>query len=87
MSRRRAPTTGAHQLPESDVDNDDVEMRDRTEDVGSDPDVESELGDGGSHDMFQTITDLSTYLCSVEEEYGYLLICASHACRTSLAGC
>ncbi|KAL6852846.1 hypothetical protein ACO1O0_007394 [Amphichorda felina] len=68
MSRRRAPTTGAHQLPESDVDNDDVEMRDRTEDVGSDPDVESELGDGGSHDMFQTITDLSTYLCSVEED-------------------
>lgn len=86
MSRRRAPATGGQQSPESDIDNDDVEMRDRADDPESDVDAEGEPDDGGSHDMFLTISDLSTYLCGVEEEYEFLRSYHSYA-RRIIFGC
>lgn len=71
MSRRRGPAPDVPQSAESDIDNDDVEMKDHVDGAESDVDAEGEPDDDGSRDMFQTISDLSTYLCCVEEEYCY----------------
>lgn len=69
MSARRAAASEARKLTEDDdVDDADVEMKDQGDASGSDMDAEGEADDDGSHDMFQLISDVSAYLCSVEEE-------------------
>ena len=53
---------------ELDADRDaDVEMG---SDAEVDRDAEGEVDEEDGHDMFDTIQELSTYLCSIEEESG-----------------
>jgi hypothetical protein len=51
---------------EAKGEQEDVEMKDGSDD--SESDAEGESVDGGSHDMYHIISKLSTYLCTVEEE-------------------
>lgn len=68
MSTRRAAASEAQRVPQSEADSDDVDMEDRPLEVKSDVDAEGEPEGDDARDMFQTIGDLSSYLCSVEEE-------------------
>lgn len=68
MSRRRAPASESQLSPASEVEDVNVEMKDRPDATDQDMDAEGEVDDEGSRDLFQTISDLSTYLCTVEEE-------------------
>ena len=62
-ARGAASTRSSVEARESD---EDVEMQDRPED-GSE-DAEGEIESGASRDLYQMINELSTFLCSVEEE-------------------
>jgi chromatin structure-remodeling complex subunit RSC1/2 len=75
MSTRRASAVEARQSIEAKASDEDVEMKDSIEEINSDADAEGEPNDEGDagHDMFQTIHDLTTFLCSVEEEYALVL--------------
>ncbi len=70
MSRRRTSVLGAQEPARTDGDEADVEMKDRMDESDSDIDAEGELEDGGDRDLFSTISNLSTYLCRVADEYG-----------------
>lgn len=70
MSTRRAAAVDARRSIEAKAEDEDVEMMDGSdEDMDEDAEGESELGDAeGGPGLFKTIQDLTTYLCSVEEE-------------------
>ncbi|KAF4121589.1 chromatin structure-remodeling complex subunit RSC1/2 [Geosmithia morbida] len=68
MSTRRAAASEAQKTSATDVKDGDIEMEDRPDDAGSDIDAEGEPEVDSGHDMLQTISNLSSYLCSVEED-------------------
>lgn len=69
----QTPAAEAQQPHHSDGPDQDVEMRDASQNEESDVDAEGEMDDGGeevasSRDLRQLIQDVSTYLCEVEEK-------------------
>ena len=64
-ARGAAPTRESVEAHESD---EDVEMQDAAGDGSEDAEGELEIETSGSRDLYQMVTELSTYLCSVEEE-------------------
>jgi chromatin structure-remodeling complex subunit RSC1/2 len=66
MSTRRSNASEVRNSIEAKGANEDVEMKDASDESGSD--AEGESVDGGSRDMYHTIQKLSTYLCSVHEQ-------------------
>lgn len=69
MSTRRAAASEAQKTSATDVNDGDVDMEDRADASGSDVDAEGEPEEGSDgYDMLQTISNLSSYLCKVQEE-------------------
>ena len=84
MSTRRTNATEVRESIEARTAGTDVDMKDAMDndvDAEGDPDVdmdaegdedaEGEVDDEGRPDMYRLIHNLSTYLCSVEDEYAY----------------
>lgn len=69
MSTRRA--TDARRSIDARGDDEDVDMKDGS-DADLDADADGESEPEGGRGMLQIIQDLTTYLCSIEEEYGLL---------------
>ncbi|CAM1503735.1 Fc.00g013260.m01.CDS01 [Cosmosporella sp. VM-42] len=79
MSTRRAPAPEVRESIEAKAGDEDIEMKDSEEpsndpdadvdmDAEGEEDAEGELEEEGHRDMFRIIHELSTYLCSVEED-------------------
>ncbi|KAI9150172.1 Chromatin structure-remodeling complex subunit RSC1 [Paramyrothecium foliicola] len=66
MSTRRTAALEARNSIEARVGEEDVDMKDGSDD--SESDAEGESVDGGSHDMYHIISKLSTYLCNIKED-------------------
>jgi hypothetical protein len=70
MAIRRASAAEIQNSIDASAGDEDTEMKDAQPEVNSDVDAEGDPDDeeDGKHDMLQTIQDLTTYLCKIEEE-------------------